>query len=448
LRHYIIFLCNASFFAQINGFNGPKIAINIGIPIIAMKRKNILFVIILIAGIFTAGSISFSQSTWVEQTSNTESDLNGIIFLDQDNGIAIGNDGVIITTSDKGESWTEQKRGTNDFLDICKISDSSALIVGENNSVYSTHDMGVSWEKISFSGNPYMTCFFNESTGLILCRTAWEGTEVFKTIDGGNNWYLLSVHEDFTINGITRANDSTIFLAGLKINPPPNSEAAIFKIGINDDIISIVATPIVSAGFFDISFNDQGTGYAGGAGHSSISTDGGLTWSDNSSWSRSVTLYNNMGYATSNNFILRTTNSGLNWTIDFNNQQNYLNEVVFLNENEAFAVGLNGCILKKSTAITNINTNNNSPSSFYLKQNYPNPFNPSTNIKFELPFSGKVSLTVYDMTGKVTAVIVNEELPAGNYEYIFDGANLPSGIYLYRLQIGDMFETRKMTLVK
>ena len=88
------------------------------------------------------------------------------------------------------------------------------------------------------------------------------------------------------------------------------------------------------------------------------------------------------------------------------------------------------------------------PSSFALDQNYPNPFNPKTGIRFEVPGVSDVNLTVYDILGREVAVLVNEKKVAGRYEVTFDGSNLASGAYFYRLQAGGFVQTRKLLLVR
>ena len=85
---------------------------------------------------------------------------------------------------------------------------------------------------------------------------------------------------------------------------------------------------------------------------------------------------------------------------------------------------------------------------YALFQNYPNPFNPSTNIKFAMPKSGKAELKVFDAGGREVSVLLNENLSAGSYEYTFDAAGLPSGIYFYTLRTGGFVASRKMLLVK
>lgn len=84
-----------------------------------------------------------------------------------------------------------------------------------------------------------------------------------------------------------------------------------------------------------------------------------------------------------------------------------------------------------------------------MEQNYPNPFNPSTKIKIGLPEQSFASLIVYNVLGEEVAQLVNKELNAGYHEFNFDAANLPSGIYIYKLQANEKYtSTQKMMLVK
>jgi hypothetical protein len=90
----------------------------------------------------------------------------------------------------------------------------------------------------------------------------------------------------------------------------------------------------------------------------------------------------------------------------------------------------------------------NVPSEFSLQQNYPNPFNPTTNIKFNIPKRDNVTLKVFNILGKEVATLVKENLKAGTYEVKFDGGNLSSGIYFYKLETQSYKETKKMVLIK
>ena len=88
------------------------------------------------------------------------------------------------------------------------------------------------------------------------------------------------------------------------------------------------------------------------------------------------------------------------------------------------------------------------PKTYSLSQNYPNPFNPVTNIKFENPKGGMVTLKVYDMLGREAKTLVNEIKQTGSYTVIFDASTLSSGIYFYKLTAGDFVQVKKMVLLK
>jgi len=88
------------------------------------------------------------------------------------------------------------------------------------------------------------------------------------------------------------------------------------------------------------------------------------------------------------------------------------------------------------------------PTEFVLEQNYPNPFNPRTKINFSLPESSFTSLKIYDVLGNEVATLINEEKPAGIYDVEFDAGKLTSGFYIYRMQAGNYFDSKKMILLK
>jgi hypothetical protein len=92
--------------------------------------------------------------------------------------------------------------------------------------------------------------------------------------------------------------------------------------------------------------------------------------------------------------------------------------------------------------------NNSLPEKFALNQNYPNPFNPSTKISYSLKTEGRVSLKIYNTLGEEVIKLVDEIKPAGIYEAGFNASELPSGIYIYRMQSGEYVSSKKMLLIK
>jgi hypothetical protein len=88
------------------------------------------------------------------------------------------------------------------------------------------------------------------------------------------------------------------------------------------------------------------------------------------------------------------------------------------------------------------------PNKFTLNQNYPNPFNPTTTISYSIPKQEIVKIILYNALGEELAILVNEVKQTGNYNVELNATTLTSGIYFYRLQAGDFFETKKMILLK
>lgn len=88
------------------------------------------------------------------------------------------------------------------------------------------------------------------------------------------------------------------------------------------------------------------------------------------------------------------------------------------------------------------------PTGYNLTQNYPNPFNPTTQISFQLKNQENVTLKVYNMLGQEVATLLNEKMSAGVYNVNFDASKLSSGVYIYTLNAGKFFDSKKMTLLK
>lgn len=105
------------------------------------------------------------------------------------------------------------------------------------------------------------------------------------------------------------------------------------------------------------------------------------------------------------------------------------------------------------TGITPAPVANFIPKEFSMAQNYPNPFNPSTNIEYSLPVEGKVTLRIYDIAGREVMMLVNDVKPVGIHTARFNGANLASGVYFYRMNVDGVdnkkYEaTKRMVLIK
>lgn len=118
--------------------------------------------------------------------------------------------------------------------------------------------------------------------------------------------------------------------------------------------------------------------------------------------------------------------------------------------NELYVVGSSGTIYKFQDALIGVNGNSNQlPAGYSLEQNYPNPFNPSTVVYYNVGTPSSINITVFDVTGKEAAVLLNEYKPAGRFSVEWNAANMPSGVYFYRMTIdGNQSTEKKMVLVK
>ncbi|MDZ7300928.1 MAG: MBL fold metallo-hydrolase [candidate division KSB1 bacterium] len=112
-----------------------------------------------------------------------------------------------------------------------------------------------------------------------------------------------------------------------------------------------------------------------------------------------------------------------------------------------------GETIELKDAATSVEDFQERPAMFTLGQNYPNPFgrlpfNPSTTISYSIPAAGRVILKVYDVLGQEQAELVNSHQRAGDHKVTFVADHLPSGVYLYRIQVGQFTETKKCILMK
>ena len=378
-----------------------------------------------------------SGSTWQVTSYTPPVTLHDIFVIDQNTIVTVGDAGTILRSVDGGNNWTGIIGGITDDLLAISFADSFGISTGRYQTILYTSDGGTSW---AVAQNGY----FGEFSGA----------------------YMLSPQIGFV------AGVNSIFqpLFGKSTDSGHTWDFIPFYLNNNEGRAT------------GVDFTDLNTGYVSarvwdGTGAIAKTTNGGSNWIttffSNPLWSVDFPISGAslVGYAVgSQGTILKTYNAGTDWQQQISSTSLRLNKVYFLDLDNGFAVGENGIILRTTTGgepVTIVENENHSPYSFELFQNYPNPFNPSTKIKFTIPLSplhggdgrgGLVTLKVYDILGNEIATLINEELPAGEYEVEFSGKggsasggnayNLPSGIYFYTLKAGNFSETKKLVLLK
>jgi hypothetical protein len=154
-----------------------------------------------------------------------------------------------------------------------------------------------------------------------------------------------------------------------------------------------------------------------------------------------------------NSPIFTTTDGGEHWTLQESKTSQSLHTVCFVDAKTGWVVGGSGIILKTSmggaTSVKELNhANSTIPDRMTLSQNYPNPFNPSTTIRFGLAQQGFVTLSIFDLLGREIETLVSGVRSTGEYEVTWTAKDLPSGIYLVRLEAGASVQTKKLILQK
>jgi hypothetical protein len=105
-------------------------------------------------------------------------------------------------------------------------------------------------------------------------------------------------------------------------------------------------------------------------------------------------------------------------------------------------------IVSSDAVLNDQNSVSEIPDIVELYQNYPNPFNPTTNISFYLPEPRMATVSIYNIVGQRVGILLQDNMAAGEHTLVWDASELPSGMYIIHLEIGNRVYTRKMTLIK
>ncbi len=147
--------------------------------------------------------------------------------------------------------------------------------------------------------------------------------------------------------------------------------------------------------------------------------------------------------------VNNNSSTEMEWTIDeFSPVEARYIKLVVLSSNESQFAGLWEAEILGPDNLTGIENANEIPSEFKLEQNYPNPFNPTTTINFNLPSDQQVKINVYNTIGQLVISLVNQFYTSGSHSVIFNASDLPSGVYIYRLESKSFNDSKKMILMK
>lgn len=388
--------------------------------------------------------------TWTNNQNIPTSNLNKIAFLNFDTGFAVGQAGAILFSSNQGNSWNRDSVTSLNINDINITPSGIIYLAADSGKVIRSTDSGISWEfqSAGITENNVIK-FFTDDYGICIS----EGGHILKTYNGGQNWLYTSNVPIFLEVLDAYFFDSTNFLVS-------SYGGDIFKTtNGGSNFSNPYGTFMLEDSLTSLEFINQTTGFCSGSQGTLLkTTNAGDNWTELNT-GIPFSLYSvkftseDTGYISgAAGKIYKTYDGGQNWVEMISNSSNPLKDMCFNTSNVGFIVGTNGTILKTVTAgeivigITQISSE--IPDGYYLSYNYPNPFNPVTNIEFKIPESTNVTIRVFDITGREISTLINEIKSAGSYKINFNGDNLASGVYFYRIETERFVETKRMVLLK
>ena len=339
--------------------------------------------------------------------------------------------GAIDKSTDGGVNWGagSSPPGAGNEANYCFVApficcpSNPNILYAAGKSVYKSTNSGSSWigpYGTTVIGGTKILSMYSSNTSVDSVYCGAVNGRIFRSVNAGLNWSNVT---DSSITPDRYATDITV-------NPNRSNDI------------------IVTYGGF-------------GTGHVFRSTNAGNNWQNISGDLPDVPhhcvvmdpVYNQNIYVGSDLGVYVTTNSGANWH-EYRTGMPYALAfdvtVVYPNRKLRVATYGNGIYERKllENPVSVNPVSNEIVSGYSLSQNYPNPFNPVTHLEFGISDLGFVSLKVYDVMGKEIKTLVNEIKSAGNYSMEFDGSDLPSGIYYYKIESGNFSQVRKMILLK
>ncbi|NQV03605.1 MAG: T9SS type A sorting domain-containing protein, partial [Bacteroidia bacterium] len=351
----------------------------------------------------------------IPESTTTTVEVSCICFWDPLRGYATGVAGSFWTTEDGGNSWTVQETGTeNNLNDACFIDDQFGWAVGDNGTVLRTTDGGMTWANLevgSYSDDDLLSVHFTDALNGWVCGGELDLSGVIlHTSNGGKDWAVQLFNQSF-----------------------PGSVNTLF--------------------FLDSLHGWAGSNY----GFFNWTNDGGETWEGNlalcvlGSYNiRDIYFQSqDIGWvASENGRIYYTEDGGVSFKEQFTHTGNNITCLGFTENGNGWAVGDSGVILSTENGGFPVPVEDPAPvirqESSLSIQIYPNPVTSSTTIEYEIEQPATVSLTIYNQLGREVMNLTEGNQPAGTHQKNIYLADLPSGIYLCRLQVGNQSVVKRI----
>jgi len=408
---------------------------------------------------------SVSLSQWSEQTSGVTTALESVSPIDNNIVWIAGASGKVLYTSNGGTNWiiAASPNPAIDMSNIFGINATTALVTGSSSTatfVYRTTNTGTSWTQVFTQSGGFIDAIIINSggAGWMYGDPVGGRWSIWLTTNQGVSWdsthfYIPQAGSEAGWNN-AMAGASTSFGGYFWFG---TNNSIIYRAKLQSGIgMTWTAQPTTGIpNIYSILFTDSLNGIAGGSSGLAYTNSSGSNWIINTGVMGSGNITGVAVKGTQELWFARgssiyyTPNDSV-WSLVYTQTgtYNHLARTMTPSNNNIWAVRSNGGISKYTYPIGIKKIRTEIPNSYSLYQNYPNPFNPSTTIKFDVPFTSYVIITVYDVNGRGVTKLIDEKLTPGSYETKFDASNLSSGMYFYKLETNGFSETKKMILVK
>lgn len=355
-------------------------------------------------------------------------------FATSGNNMFAGAQYGIYSSSNYGQNWT--RIGLNNHFVTSVAILNSNIFAGTEDGVFASTNNGQNWSLSSLDSIPVVSIIIY---GNNIFAAAYNG--VYVSTNNGQNWSQTSLINQH-ITSLVSSGDN--FFAGTEKNGvffSSNSGQNWSQTSLNN--------------YYIRSLSISKSNVCAGTSISGIffSSNNGQNWTNVGLNNQAILAVTNSGnniFASKHYYgIYFSSNNGQTW-VERNEGFNFVPDIysLFIFNNYIFAGGYAAWRRSLQEIIRVANISTEIPFIFSLSQNSPNPFNPTTKIKFDISQSGFTTLKIFDLTGKEIQTLVNEGLKPGVYEVEFEGSQLNSGIYFYRLTSGEYLESKKMILIK
>lgn len=337
---------------------------------------------------------------------NSEMDSHKNIYLMGNEYTQTGTKGVVIKLNENGfQHWQNEHTGYDELNDITLGTDNSVYITGMSNSEV--------WMLSRY-----------DSTGVL-------------------SWNRFNTNPQSTHEGISlKQTPSGILLAASDQVPPIGNVLLLYHYSSTGDLLLTYEPSSPAISFYYDGYGDPNGIYMHYDGNIYVSTNVMI----NNLNHYALTKVNSSGELIGYSYIEAQQGYFYSSLREAFHKAGSITQVI----SEPNPDGNGGRIkyINFPTTITSVEDEETVQKEFSLSQNYPNPFNPTTTINFSIPEYQFITLKVYDIIGREVKSLVNETKSPGTYEIEFDGSDLSSGTYYYKLTMGSHFEIRKMVLLK